>query len=393
MRSQEKPMRSSAPGAKFSTSTSQCLTSRSSTALPSGFLVSSVIERLLPFSIVKYRLSTPSMSRSCSRVMSPAPARSTLITSAPSHASSCVQVGPDCTWVKSRMRMPSNALPTAVLSGSLVHRLILGARCVLARVDPDVDHGRVPRALYRLARTPQRRRDLCRIAYLFAIAAEHLGEFAERHIAEEIADVTALLAVLGELPVADLVHRRVVTDDCDVGHAEAVRGLHVECGHAEGAVAVVAEDLLVAVREAGRDGKARTDTERAERTRVHPLPWTARAHCLCGDGHYIAAITDINSVVGEELVELVRHAIRVDRLIVGLEERHQLFRRRCFRFAQALHPFAPLLALVVLESSRGRLQHRAEDCTRVTHEPQVDVAVLADRAVIHVDLHQLRLAA
>src|SRR5580765_7648994 len=196
------------------------------------------------------------MSRSCSRVMSPAPARSTLITSAPSHASSCVQVGPDCTWVKSRIRMPSNALPTGALSGSLVNRLILGPRCVLARIDPDVDHGRAARPLYRFARTLQRRRDPCRIAHLFAIAAEHLGEFTERHVAEEIADVAALLAVLGELPVADLVHRRVVADDRDVGHAEAVRGLHVESGHAEGAIAVVAEDLLVAVREARRDGKA-----------------------------------------------------------------------------------------------------------------------------------------
>jgi hypothetical protein len=53
MRSQVKPMRSSAPGAKFSTSTSHCLISRSSTALPLAFLVSSVIERLLWFSIVK----------------------------------------------------------------------------------------------------------------------------------------------------------------------------------------------------------------------------------------------------------------------------------------------------------------------------------------------------
>src|SRR5581483_6452473 len=43
--------------------------------------------------------------------MSPTPARSTLITSAPNHARSWVQVGPDCTWVKSRMRTPSNALP------------------------------------------------------------------------------------------------------------------------------------------------------------------------------------------------------------------------------------------------------------------------------------------
>src|SRR5437588_11121982 len=51
------------------------------------------------------------MSRSCARVISPSPARSTLITSARSHARSCVQVGPDCTWVKSRMRTPSRARP------------------------------------------------------------------------------------------------------------------------------------------------------------------------------------------------------------------------------------------------------------------------------------------
>src|SRR5436305_1002313 len=43
--------------------------------------------------------------------MSPTPGRSILITSAPIQASSCVQVGPDCTCVKSRMRTPSSALP------------------------------------------------------------------------------------------------------------------------------------------------------------------------------------------------------------------------------------------------------------------------------------------
>src|SRR6202158_1380661 len=113
MCSQVKPMRSSAPGAKFSTSTSQCLTSLSSIALPFLLLVSSVTERLLWFNIVKYKLSTSGISRSCSRVMSPAPVRSILITSAPNQASSCVQVGPDCTCVKSRMRTPSSALPAA----------------------------------------------------------------------------------------------------------------------------------------------------------------------------------------------------------------------------------------------------------------------------------------
>src|SRR6059058_936444 len=51
------------------------------------------------------------MSRSWARVASPSPARSTLMTSAPNHASSCVQVGPDCTCVKSRIFTPSRALP------------------------------------------------------------------------------------------------------------------------------------------------------------------------------------------------------------------------------------------------------------------------------------------
>ena len=53
MCSQVSPMRSSAPGAKFSTSTSQCLIRRSRISLPLGCLESIVIERLLPLSIVK----------------------------------------------------------------------------------------------------------------------------------------------------------------------------------------------------------------------------------------------------------------------------------------------------------------------------------------------------
>src|SRR6202158_4675498 len=47
--------------------------------------------------------------------MSPTPGRSTLITSAPNHASNCVQVGPDWTWVKSRMRTPVSAFVIVLL--------------------------------------------------------------------------------------------------------------------------------------------------------------------------------------------------------------------------------------------------------------------------------------
>src|ERR1051326_8635401 len=67
-----------------------------------------VIERLLQFNIVKYRLSAFGTSRSCPRVASPT-GDSSLITSAPIHASSCEQVGPACTCVMSRTRIPLSA--------------------------------------------------------------------------------------------------------------------------------------------------------------------------------------------------------------------------------------------------------------------------------------------
>src|ERR1700704_193999 len=219
MRSQVKPMRSSAPGAKFSTSTSHLRTSASISSLPCGCLASIVIERLLWFSIVKYRLSTPGMSRSCPRVMSPSPARSTLITSAPIHARSCVQVGPDCTCVKSRMRTPSSALPISSSSRQLtrhqlfVHRLVLRPRRIFARVHPDVHDRGTAQLLHRLACALERRRYLRGIAHLFAVAAQHLGKLAEGNIAQKIPDVAALLAVFRELSVADLVHGRIVADD------------------------------------------------------------------------------------------------------------------------------------------------------------------------------------
>src|ERR1700728_1961572 len=399
MRSQVKPMRSSAPGAKFSTSTSQCRISRSSTALPRGFLVSRVIERLLWFSMVKYRLSAFGMSCSCPRVTSPAPALSTLMTSAPNHASSCVQVGPDCTCVKSRMRTPSNALPMSVsggrccYAGLLVHGLVLGPRRVLARVHPDVDDRRALEAMHRFARPPERRGDLRRVAHFFTVAAEHLGELAERHVAEQVADVAALLAVLGELPVADLVHGGVVADHCDVGHAKTVGGLHVERRHAERAVAVVAQHLFFGMGEPGGDRKAGADAERAERARIHPLSRAARPHGLRGDRYHVAAVADVDGVVGKELVELPGHTVGVDRRVVGFEQRHELFRGGAFRGAQLLHPLLARLALVLLETAGGRLQHRAENRAGAADQPEIDVAVLADGAVVHVDLHQLQLGA
>src|SRR5579883_781989 len=178
------------------------------------------------------------------------------------------------------MRTPSNALLIGSGLPSLVHRLILGARRILARVNPDVDDRRAAVTLDGLARTPQRRGDLRRLPHFFAVAAQHLREFAERHVPQETADIAALLTVFCELAVTDLVHRGVVADYGDVGDTEAIRGLHVERRHAEGAITVIAEHLAVRMGQTCGDREARADTQRAERPRIHPLAGAARTHGL-----------------------------------------------------------------------------------------------------------------
>ncbi len=64
MRSQVNPIRSIAPGAKFSTNTSASRISFSKISLPSGVLVFTSSDLLLLLSIVKYSASKSAMSRS-----------------------------------------------------------------------------------------------------------------------------------------------------------------------------------------------------------------------------------------------------------------------------------------------------------------------------------------
>src|SRR3954465_371116 len=139
------------------------------------------------------------MSRSCVRVTSPRSGGSTLMTSAPIHASSCVHAGPAWTWVMSTTRMPSRAL--LMTPGLLVHRLVHGPGREGVGIDPDVDQ----RRLARLAGPLERRPELPGRGPLFAVAAEHLRELVVGDVAELVADVPPLGAVLLDLAVADLV--------------------------------------------------------------------------------------------------------------------------------------------------------------------------------------------
>ena len=51
------------------------------------------------------------------------------------------------------------------------------------------------------------------------------------------------------------------------GRAETIRGLHVERGHAERAVAEVAQHLFLRMREFRRHGEAGSDAERSRARR------------------------------------------------------------------------------------------------------------------------------
>src|SRR5579871_4610209 len=210
--SQENPKRSSTPGPKFSIRMSLFLSNSVNIALPSGDLM--LIERLLQFSMVKYRLSALGTSRNWPRVASPA-GDSSLITSAPIQASSCEQVGPACTCVMSRTRIPlsasilSSLLCLAVLRRGrlLVHGLVGSARRIYIAIDDDVHQRRQAG----IARFLERRPDVLGLRYADAEAAHRFRQPVEAHVAHNVANVAAAW-VFPLLPEANLVPGRVIAD-------------------------------------------------------------------------------------------------------------------------------------------------------------------------------------
>src|ERR687887_2387586 len=71
--------------------------------------MSRVTERLLALSSRKYQESTSESSAVACRPCSPVPGRSTLTTSAPSHANVSVHDVPASNWVRSMTRTPARA--------------------------------------------------------------------------------------------------------------------------------------------------------------------------------------------------------------------------------------------------------------------------------------------
>src|SRR5688572_4878410 len=121
--SKEKPSLSSAPGRKFSVSTSACRSSLTTSARPASFCRSTARLFLL-------RLNTgkkPAPAASSRRVLSPARG-STLMTSAPRSASASPQEGPITMCANSTTRTPSSGSTESFwqpgLRGMTVNRLL-----------------------------------------------------------------------------------------------------------------------------------------------------------------------------------------------------------------------------------------------------------------------------
>src|SRR5918999_5083946 len=281
----------------------------------------------------------------------------------------------------STTRTPSRALliPACLL---LVHRLVHGSGRKRVLVYPDVDQ----RRLARLPGTLESGTDVLGLADLLPVAAEHLGEQVVLHIAELVADVPALFAVLLDLAVADLVHVRVVAHHADEREVEADHRLEVPAREAEAAVAEQADHLAVGPGELRGHREGNAHAERAERTGIHPQSRSTGLDDPAREGDDIAAVADVDRVVGEELVDLVREPQRMDRRVLPHQLREALLLRLLLLVAQRLEP-----GLAVARGALGALAlrgvgHGGQDGARVADEPEGGVAGLAHRAVVHVDL-------
>ena len=141
--------------------------------------------------------------------------------------------------------------------------------------------------------------------------------------------------------------------------------------------------------ELGSHGERGADAQRAERARIHPVPGSPGLHGLGTDRDHVPAVADIDRVFGQELVELVGDAVGMNGGGLGSEHRLQLFEGRVLRGAQFVHPrLAPFPAAV--DPAGYRVGHRLQDYPRVAGEAERDVAVLAYRPVVHIDLDHRR---
>ena len=146
------------------------------------------------------------------------------------------------------------------------------------------------------------------------------------------------------------------------------------------------------MHELGRHRERRADTESAERPRIHPVAGFARLHGRRGDRDDVAAVADVNRVVGQKFIDLVSHPIRIDRHGLGFERRQKFFVGFSLRGAELFHPFGALRVSFRGAAGSGLL-YGFENRAAIADHAERNVAVLADVAVVEIDLHDGRVGA
>src|SRR6266851_1473355 len=310
--SQGKPSRSSTPGPKFSITMSAFFSRSTNTCLPSALFMLTTIERLLQLSIVKYRLSAFGTSRNCPRVASPC-GGSSLITSAPSHASSCVQVGPACTWVMSRMRIPLSA------SILISKNLFLFSACRIQARDATafgpggfIDHGIDERGLARADGFLHCLAQLGRRRGVHAHATEGLHQLFIACALDEHGG--GHIRAAGRIDVRAAVDAVVVEDHHADRQVVAAEGVDFHAGEAEGAVALDRNHRQAADHR-GRDGKAHADAHHAPGADVQALARLVHVDDAASEVERVGAFVDQNRVrVGlDDVAHHVQRAVKIHR--------------------------------------------------------------------------------
>src|SRR3954470_18514270 len=118
-----RPYCSSAPGRKFSSTTSLANASSRAKAAPRSVFRSTDTERFPAFTQVKYTLTGSSPTLGWRKRMTSPPGGSNFTTSAPRSASMRPQIGPETTCDRSRTEIPSSGRPSSgrgVMRGSVV---------------------------------------------------------------------------------------------------------------------------------------------------------------------------------------------------------------------------------------------------------------------------------
>src|SRR2546425_9221165 len=368
-----KPRRSIAPGPKFSTTTSARPTMRSKRARPRSAFRSSVTLRLLALSKRKNHASVSGRSESARRPGSP-PGGSILTTSAPSHASISVQLGPASYCVRSRTTIPSRALPISLRRRGV--RPLRGVRREAYRLSPRlvVSHHVDDGGLARRPRPLERRPDLMGLLDVLAVRAEILGDFV---VAREAEGPSGLAPLGVRRPAA------VVTDHDQDGNPVADRRVDLHRVDPVRPVAVQDDHLRVRVRDLRADAERQTHAHAAEGARVQPVPRREGRNRLAPVVEDLLTVHDEDRVATEKVADLLAEPQGMDRDLVRAHLLVHLGRLLGVEGPELRHPRGVAAAIDPPARLGGEL---LEDGAGVADDRHVDPAVVTELARVHIDL-------